>query len=158
MAMAGTHPRSLAGRLIGGPIAQGVMLRVVWMTGVFLALAITAGPLFAPAFASYQESDGQLLIWSEAGQRSIESDAAFSAVRCRSAADGRQVELLALASARLGSEPVEHVAARFWNEQTGTAEVTFEFWHGSDAANRKLYEGRGLVDLESCTVTLVSLT
>lgn len=156
--MAGTHPRSLAGRLIGGPIAQGVMLRVMWMAGVFLALAITAGPLFAPAFASYQESDGELLIWREVGQRSTQSDDALSMVRCRSAVDGRQEELLALASARLGGEPVEHVATRFWNEDTGTAEVTFEFWHGGDAANRKLYEGRGLVELESCAVTLVSLT
>lgn len=153
--------RSLAGRLFGGSFASGVMLRVVWMSGVALVLALTLGPMFAPVYAGAHAGvagDQRMIeIWREERGPKVTLDHAVSAVRCRSEADGRQEDLLALASAELGGTPVEHVAARFWNEASGTAEVTFEFWHGSGEANRRLYLGRGLVDLDSCAVTLLSL-
>lgn len=130
----------------------------MWLAGVFLALAITAGPMFAPAYASFVGTQDQILIWREAPGPKVTIDNGFSALRCRSHEDGRQKKLLELASTRLGGGGVEHVSARFWNEASGTADVTFEFWHGGDSAQRKLYLGHGVVDLETCEVDLVSLS
>lgn len=136
------------------PLVAGVLKRLAWLTvGTFVA-AISLGPLFGPAFASGQNKDEPIRIMLD---RKASAGRDADALKCRSHKDGRQNDLLALAQSRLGGT-VEHVATRFWSGESDLAEVTFEVWHGEAMDNRRLYIGRGTVDLESCAVELIELT
>ncbi|MAY19380.1 MAG: hypothetical protein CL955_02020 [Erythrobacteraceae bacterium] len=141
----------------------GILKRMIWLAAISFAAALSLGPLFAPASALGSQGDQEIRVTLDEPmpQVAAETDERANAVRCRSAVDGRQEELLALAAARLGGstqdEPFEYVSTRFWNEASGTAEVTVEFWYGPHSAARKLYLGRGTVDMDSCAVKLTSL-
>jgi hypothetical protein len=135
----------------------GVAKRLLWVAAVYFVTALSIGPLFAPASASDGEASQKIRITFEDDASGTRPHEGYDALKCRSEIDGRQEELLDLAQARLGGAPVEYVAARFWNERSGVAEVTFEFWHGTDSTNRKLYFGRGTVDMDSCAAELTEL-
>lgn len=141
--------------LLGLPMVAGVLKRLAWLTAGSAVLAISAGPLFAPAFASGAEKDEVIRVKLE---RSAPAHDGFDAVKCRSHTDGRNDQLLEIASDQLGGAPVEHVATRFWAEGTGEAEVTFEVWYGGKPDERKLFIGRGTVDMVSCEAALTSIS
>lgn len=146
------------GRAHNASLAAEVLKRMAWLAGGAFVTALTLGPLFAPAAASRADPTQLVRV---AIAKSSASAAAFDPLKCRSSADGRQEELLALAKGRLGGLAVEHVATRVWSDNANgnrIAQVTFEFWGGERGAGEKLYVGSGTVDLVSCKVELVSLT
>ncbi len=139
------------------PFVAGVLKRLVWISGAAFVTAITAGPLFAPATASGPDRNQLIRVSIERNTVSPETADPMGALKCRSHDDGRQERLLELAQAQLGGGAIDHVATRFWTADTGKTEVTFEIWHGASNEQRKLYVGRGTVDMDSCRVDLISL-
>lgn len=158
MAQANHHDGTRTGPASQATFAAELLKRLIWLGAAFYVLAITAGPLFGPAYAGVSEGQREILIWRESDAPTVTLEHGYAALRCRSETDGRQTDLLELAGTRLGGAPISHVATRFWNEQSGTAEVTFEFWHGQDSGHRRLYLGHGTVDMDSCDVELLSLS
>lgn len=80
--------------LCGIPVVAGVLKRLARLMGGSFVLAISPGPLFAPATASGRDADEPIRILLE---RDEPASDVSSALPCRSHKDGRQPTLLELA-------------------------------------------------------------
>jgi hypothetical protein len=144
--------------LAAGPFVADILRRMVWLAAGLFALALIMGPLFAPASASDDaRSDGPIII-PDINANIVRADHGYDALQCRSSEDGRQEELFALASARLGKSDLVHAGTRFWDEQSGMARVTVEFWDDTETEDRRLRTAIGEVAMESCEAKLISIT